>query len=166
VRTGISLILASLVIGLTGCQTTGAPDQGGLFGWDENKAKQRQQSLETEQQQKQREITHLAMQNEELTQQQSDQAQILKQLNIAIKKLHDEQLSLRNQIKRMHEEKQISESRLAELVDQYPWLNISETPQGLPLLEIEQFDVAKARKQQMEQDNKTLVEEILLLIGN
>jgi hypothetical protein len=33
-------------------------------------------------------------------------------------------------------------------------------------LEIEQFDVAKARKQQMEQDNKTLVEEILLLIGN
>ena len=38
------ITLASLFI-TTGCETTGDPTQGGLFGWSENKAKQRQDEL-------------------------------------------------------------------------------------------------------------------------
>lgn len=36
------------VTGLTGCASTGDPNQGGLFGWSETKAQQRQHDLRRE----------------------------------------------------------------------------------------------------------------------
>lgn len=40
-----TLVLAVGCIGLVGCQTTGDPRQGGLFGWSESKAIERQDRL-------------------------------------------------------------------------------------------------------------------------
>ncbi|MBN8739695.1 MAG: hypothetical protein BGP24_05070 [Lysobacterales bacterium 69-70] len=42
--TGIRYILVGAVL-LTGCATTGDPQSGGLFGWSENKARERQHEL-------------------------------------------------------------------------------------------------------------------------
>jgi hypothetical protein len=41
----LRIIFAVLVITISGCQTTGDPTQGGLFGWSEEKAKLRQNEL-------------------------------------------------------------------------------------------------------------------------
>lgn len=41
--------LAGLVLLAGGCATTGNPQQGGLFGWSENKARDRHQELERRQ---------------------------------------------------------------------------------------------------------------------
>jgi hypothetical protein len=41
----LKIIFAILVITISGCQTTGDPTQGGLFGWSEEKAKLRQDEL-------------------------------------------------------------------------------------------------------------------------
>lgn len=40
------LIPATLLLALTGCETTGDPRQGGLFGWSETKAQGRIQERE------------------------------------------------------------------------------------------------------------------------
>jgi septal ring factor EnvC (AmiA/AmiB activator) len=37
--------LAAVLFSLSGCETTGDPSQGGLFGWSETKAIERQQQL-------------------------------------------------------------------------------------------------------------------------
>ncbi len=38
----LPLALAAVCAGLSGCETTGDPQQGGLFGWSETQAKERQ----------------------------------------------------------------------------------------------------------------------------
>ncbi|USI27917.1 hypothetical protein ACD631_16300 [Alteromonas macleodii] len=155
----------SLLIAISGCQTTGDPNHGGLFGWDENKAKQRQQALSKTQQTKQVEIEQLQTQNEALEHQASTNTQTLKQLNNAISMLHDEQTILRTQIQDLFQQNKISKGRLKELEDTHNWLKLEETAEGQVYVEIDQPDLAKAKMQKMEQENKILIQEILLLIG-
>lgn len=155
----------SLLVAIGGCQTTGDPSKGGLFGWDENKAKQRQQALSESQQTNQVEIQQLQAQNEALKHQTTANTQTLKQLNNAISMLLDEQVILRTQIQDLFQKNKISESRLKELEDTYNWLKLEETGEGQVFVEINQQDLAKAKMQKMEQENKVLIQEILLLIG-
>ena len=39
------ILTGAIAVALTACETTGDPTQGGLFGWSEGKAKQRQAAL-------------------------------------------------------------------------------------------------------------------------
>lgn len=45
-RISMALLISFFALFLFGCQTTGDPNQGGLFGWDEKKAQQRQSERE------------------------------------------------------------------------------------------------------------------------
>lgn len=47
-RSGSALVLLLLGWALAGCETTGDPRQGGLFGWSEAKAQDRRRQRETE----------------------------------------------------------------------------------------------------------------------
>src|SRR5689334_4468752 len=42
----VSIALCSVILLLCACQTTGDPNQGGLFGWNQKKADDRRQDLE------------------------------------------------------------------------------------------------------------------------
>jgi len=73
---------------LCGCQTTGDPNQGGLFGWSEKKAQERQAEREetlsreqqTQRQEQQREAglrREIHTNSEDLTEQQAEISQLL-----------------------------------------------------------------------------------------
>ncbi len=47
-KTFALLSLLTAVAALTSCETTGDPRQGGLFGWSENKARDRQADLQAQ----------------------------------------------------------------------------------------------------------------------
>lgn len=100
---------------LAGCQTTGDPRQGGLFGWSEEKAIQRQVGLETQlKQSEQRQLTtqkqavHLQDQKTKLTSQ-------AEQLKAQIQSLRSKNQKLVLELEHIRREKTLQAEELARL---------------------------------------------------
>ncbi|MCU7904316.1 MAG: hypothetical protein KZQ76_00415 [Candidatus Thiodiazotropha sp. (ex Epidulcina cf. delphinae)] len=159
-------LMLSAAIYLLGCQTTGDPKRGGLFSWDEKKAKQRQQVLADKKHKKQNEIAKITQKNTSLERVKRENAISLMEINNTLLKLREEQESLRNQISQLRADNMISEGKLRDLVNRYPWLVFNERKAKHSFFNLDQESLALDTMRDIEKKNKSLVEEILLLIGN
>jgi len=148
------------------CKTTGDPNQGGLFGWNEEKAKQRKDVLEGKQREKQNQLSKVTQQNKSLEGKKQKYNSSLDLLNKALQQLLKEQDNLREQVNQLYNNSKLSQEKLNELNNKYPWLNIDESETEDQFIYFEQEDLARNFLKKSEKDNKSLVEEILLLIGN
>src|SRR3954454_16499296 len=68
-------VACALLLATTACQTTGDPNQGGLFGWRQSKADQRRADLEA---------NNAHAQNEVVTEQNRNQALKVKQAGLSV----------------------------------------------------------------------------------
>jgi len=84
------LIFASL----SACQTTGNPKEGGLFGWSEEKAKLRAESLAQRRKQLNTELKSLQNQNKQLDKEATELKDSITARRKTINKLANEQLML------------------------------------------------------------------------
>lgn len=161
----IGLVLLVTIIPL-GCKTTGDPKQGGLFGWDEKKATQRQQALEKQHSVKQSEIAIVVEKHTSLERAKNHNNNSLMEINAALRKLKGEQDSLRDQVAQLHADNLISEDKLRDLVIRYQWLDVDGGKAVNNIVNTKREDFALQIMRDIEQENKSLVNEILLLIGS
>jgi septal ring factor EnvC (AmiA/AmiB activator) len=103
-RTPCFGVLVLLVLTLAACKTTGDPREGGLFGWSETKAKERQRDLEREDLEAQRKARDEDHRNQALT----------KERNV----LEKDQTGLEREIETLIQENTQLEKRLTTLLGQ------------------------------------------------
>jgi hypothetical protein len=145
----------------TGCQTTGDPTQGGLFGWSEKKAQVRQQSLEQGNEQAQQQLSSAQQQQSRLRRQQAGLEGESVRLRGEVDRLMNENAQLEGQLRRLVQERHLDEAELGRLntvLAQNEQLRETlRTPNTAPPPE-RQPDVVNGQ-------NDRLHREILLLLG-
>lgn len=156
-------LLAILV--LASCKTTGDPGAGGLYGWSEDKAKQRHANQKQEHQENLDEIAALEVKNKALENKQKDLDSTIQRINRTLNKLSEEQANLRQQLNQLYQDKKLSEIKYQELKEKYSWLKSRGDLQQNNVFEFN--DEVKAAKmlKKMASENNSVVDEILLLIG-
>lgn len=109
--------LAIMVIAMAaaGCQTTGDPTQGGLFGWSAKKAQQRQQDLEQQNADAQGQLVSAQQQQSQLRQRESGLQTESAQLRSEIDRLMTENDHLEDQLRTLVHQRNLGEAELARL---------------------------------------------------
>ena len=150
---------------LAGCQTTGNPTQGGLFGWSEEQAKQRQATMQSELQYKRQELRAEENEKEGLQKQSAAVNNKIRQYQSNLEILLQEQSNLKAQIEQLQAEDKLSSDRIQKIYQQNPWLNKSRQEVLDEFRLLLRDNVRQSQLQQIEQSNSQLTTEILLLIG-
>lgn len=119
------LLLMCAVVYLSGCKTTGDPTKGGLFGWDEEKAKQRQAALE-------RRAININEQMRALETENASRNHTNKALQVTLtdqKKQLEELLTAREQlidkVALLVKSDDANQAKITQLQTLHPWLNTS-----------------------------------------
>lgn len=149
---------------LAGCETTGDPTTGGLYGWSEEKAKQRQAQLNRRVMDIEAQMNAIEKENQEL---ESDKLQLTQLIAIQSEKLnalitsHD---ALLDKIETYKGLERINQTKISQLKTRYPWLGLSREEV------LRQFHEAasESRQQQMlnrlESELESLAQEIDMIL--
>ncbi|MEK0159801.1 hypothetical protein WLQ65_11785 [Pseudoalteromonas piscicida] len=149
---------------LAGCETTGDPTTGGLYGWSEEKAKQRQAQLNRRVMDIEAQMNAIEKENQGL---ESDKLQLTQLIAIQSEKLnalitsHD---ALLDKIETYKGLERINQTKISQLKTRYPWLGLSREEV------LRQFHEAasESRQQQMlnrlESELESLAQEIDMIL--
>jgi septal ring factor EnvC (AmiA/AmiB activator) len=111
----VRLVLMVIAVVSAGCQTTGDPTQGGLFGWSEKKAQQRQQGLEQQNADAQGQLVSAQQQQSQLRRQEAGLQTQSAQLRGEIDRLMTENDHLENQLRTLAHQHDLGEAELTRL---------------------------------------------------
>ncbi|MCG7540150.1 MULTISPECIES: hypothetical protein [Pseudoalteromonas] len=149
---------------LSGCETTGDPTTGGLYGWSEEKAKQRQAQLNRRVVDIEAQMNAIEEENQEL---ESDKVQLTQLIVIQSEKLnaliasHD---ALLGKIETYKGLERINQTKISQLKTRYPWLGLSREE----VLRQFQEAASESRQQQMlnqlESELESLAQEIDMIL--
>lgn len=159
----VNLRIAALVLSLgllAGCQTTGDPTKGGLYGWDEEKAKQRQQHLKQSQQSRQALLAALEEKNQQLATETMAAAHQLALLRQERDMLHEQNQLLSKCLATVDDKKQRKqeELRVYEALHDLRATKIDQMQQNEINWQQEEINKLKVQKQM-------LLQEVHLLLG-
>lgn len=107
--------VAALTFVLTGCQTTGDPRQGGLFGWSEEKATERQAALKRQDAETKRAESEAKLRATELGERQAKLQDAAASSQRELNQLLDENGQLERQLAELIGKRRLSETELARL---------------------------------------------------
>jgi predicted nuclease with TOPRIM domain len=110
-----ALVLSLIALGFTGCQTTGDPNQGGLFGWSEKKAQQRQDTLEQQNVDARGQLVSEQQQQSQLRQREAGLQAESVRLRGEIDRLTAENDHLEDQLRSLVSQRNLGEAELARL---------------------------------------------------
>lgn len=153
---------------LVGCQTTGNPREGGLFGWSEEKARERQVILETETNAARRTADFELQRGQQLSKQQSQLHTEVNQLQADLARLISENDQLDRQIRALMSTRKVSNAELSRLRQTLAAnkralatarLAASREPSDRTLSQI------SSQSDTVTQYNRQLQREVLLLMG-
>lgn len=112
----LSVVLMSFaLLALAACKTTGDPRQGGLFGWSEKKAQQRQQSMRAD---ADAADTALAREQDRSANLHTHQAELSRdeqRLQIELSRLLNENERLEQRLRELVQQRRFDGTRLAQL---------------------------------------------------
>lgn len=155
------IVLSLLTLTAVGCQTTGDPTQGGLFGWSEKKAQQRQQALEQENTDAQNQLSSSQQQQTQLRGQQASLQTESARLHGEIDRLMTENGQLEEQLRGLARQHRLDETEFARLnavLDQNEKLRqMIRTNYGAP--------PPQAQPDVVNNQNNRLHQEIMLLLS-
>ncbi|SIO96323.1 hypothetical protein [Vibrio spartinae] len=151
---------------LVACTTTGDPRQGGLLGWDEDKAKLRQQALNDTMQAQKAEIVAIKMENSALAQSQHHLEQQLSIYQQELNTLISEKEGLLVTIKQLVQSNQLSETRYQSMLTNNPWLAKTREQVLLEFKEHRSEMVIQKELQKIAAENEQLTNEIIMLLGH
>lgn len=109
------ILAAALATALSACQTTGDPRHGGLFGWDEQKARERQAELAAVDAQAQQQVAAERGRETQLQTQQTGRQAASAQLQAETDDLLAQNARLEQQLRALMERRQIEGGQLARL---------------------------------------------------
>ena len=151
---------------LVSCETTGDPTKGGLFGWDEQKAIERQQLLRRKSTDIQRERDMVAAQNRDLAAQnvqlKNEEASLNKELQDLIK----ERLKLTRQLGELRRTHADQSERVKQLMLTYQLNQNDISHMNTTFSAAGDIGRKKDFVSSVAEQNKVLLDEILLLLGN
>ncbi len=159
------LIILLIVISCSACETTGDPNQGGLWRWSKDKAITRQKVMEQQVNQLSSDNQKIEIQNQQLKYKNSklqDEERVLKgQLN----ELIVERNQLLEQIEQFNIDKADKHSRLSSLTKQYHLGQIEDSKLSDQFDLLNNADGKKKFLHGIEVQNQRLTDEIILLLG-
>ena len=113
--TPLRLALATLALAAAGCATTGDPRRGGLFGWSEEQAQQRQRSLQQAQTEAQQQAALETQRGAALQGQQARLSAEGSQLRSELDRLLAENGKLEQQLRDLMQRRQLGENEARRL---------------------------------------------------
>jgi predicted nucleic acid-binding Zn-ribbon protein len=153
---GTLLLISVTLLTASGCETTGNPREGGLFGWNRHKADERHRVLQQEAAQADRNSAAEQQRRLELQTQTGDLSDQQTQLQHEVDKLAAENLQLEKELTELIDRTQLSSgelSRVRALLKQNQQRRAQLQTTGDP------------RPEAMHQQNQTLHREIMALLG-
>lgn len=105
----------SLLAALAGCATTGDPRSGGLFGWSEDQARDRQQALQRDDAAAQQQATQERQGTAQLQTRQAGLSDESTQLKYELDRLLAENTQLENQLRDLMQRRQLGSDELTRL---------------------------------------------------
>ena len=109
------LALSVIALATLGCQTTGDPTQGGLFGWSERKAQERQQTLEQQNTAAQNQLASAEQQQAQLRQKETRLQTESTRLRGEVDRLMVENNHLEDQLRTLVHQRSLGEAELTRL---------------------------------------------------
>ncbi len=164
--TTISVLLATLLT--AGCQTTGNPREGGLFGWSEEKARERQSVLESQSETARRTAEDEQRRGEALAKQQAQARDHETAMRDQLRRLLSENDRLEAEVRTLMSRRQLGTAEVARLREA---LSASEQARasarrGATQVPSPQTTAAlTAHADAVSLHNRTLQREVLLLMG-
>jgi uncharacterized protein YdcH (DUF465 family) len=161
----VSITLSTL---LTGCQTTGNPREGGLFGWSEEKARERQAVLEAETNAARKTADAELQRGAVLSKQQSHLHAEVNELQANLARLLAENNTLDGQIRALMSTRKMSATELSRLRQT---LTANKRARAIARLVATQepsnrmASQISAHSETVGQYNRQLQREVLLLMG-
>lgn len=150
---------------VVGCQTTGNPAQGGLFGWDEEKAKERSRVLEISANKKKAEVEQAKQTNNKIREKNQELVNTISSHRVVLNQLLDEREALKTQLEQLKNDNQITGAELVRLQQENPWLNKTREEVVSEFRSLQQDFILEQRINEFEAGNKALTSEVILLIG-
>lgn len=109
------LVLIVIAMAASGCQTTGDPTQGGLFGWSPKKAQQRQQDLEQQNADARGRLVSAQQQQNQLRRKEAGLQTESAQLRSELDRLMSENNHLEDQLRTLVQQRNLGEAELVRL---------------------------------------------------
>lgn len=162
---GKALTALVILVCIGGCQTTGDPKAGGLFGWSENKAEERKQELAQTIAQTQDEVAKSRQRNESLEAENTRLKTDKERREAILLRLIEEQVVLQQQLIGLEEQSVLSSNELAKIQEENPWLSKTHEQVLQEFREFQRDNRFQQELEALEGSNKKLTQEILLLIG-
>ena len=163
------LIVATMLsILLAGCQTTGNPREGGLFGWSEEKAQERQAVLNAESNAARKTADAELQRGAALSKQQSQLRAEVSELQAHLGRLLAENDKLDGEIRAMMATRQVSAAELSRLHQTLAANEKARTNARLAAAQAPSPQAAarlSAHSENVSQYNRQLQREVLLLMG-
>jgi len=151
-----TLLLLAALFAASGCQTTGNPREGGLFGWSRHKADERQRALEQEASQAEANSVAEQERKRELQSQTGAWTHRQAQLQSEVDKLAAENLQLEKELTDLIGRMQLKSDELTRVR-----ALLAENQQRRAELK----SVGDPQPEAMHQQNQTLHREIMALLG-
>lgn len=160
------IVISSCAIVISACATTGDPNAGGLWGWNEEKAQERQVKLESRASDLKSQNERLSEDNKGLRNTQTNLKNKEEELTRQLAGLIDERKQMVKQLHEAAKNYDIKEAKLIELREKYAaskteYENIKTKYGRLGSIESKQHFLNEVAS-----ENNKLIDEILLLIGS